>query len=255
MVAESAAIALRTQRHGDTSLVATVYTQQFGKCSVLAKGARSVGSPHRAAFEVPNHIWLVFYRTPRRELYYVRSADVVEHFPRLRSSLDHTAVALSIAESVYLTQRPEEPNPVLFSLLLQALRSVDRSPTPPFSVAVAFMLRLLHLLGFAPSLQVATLREPTTQYSLSLEDGRFVPYSSPQHTTFTGTMLTLEDVQTLQSLRELPLEVASSISLPAERAANLLRSFVAYLEHHLEHPLPLQSLVLWNVPSPPLATR
>lgn len=234
--------------------MATVYTQQFGKCSVLAKGARSVGSLHRAAFEVPNYIWLIFYRTPRRELYYVRSADVVEHFSRLRSSLDHMAVALSIAESVYLTQRPEEPNPVLFSLLLQALRSIDRSPTPPFSVAVAFMLGLLHLLGFAPSLQVTAVREPTSQYSLSLEDGRLVPHGS-QHTACTGTTLTLEDVQTLQSLRDLPLETASSISLSAERAVNLLRSFIAYLEHHLEHPLPLRSLVLWNVASPPLATR
>ncbi|GBD07304.1 DNA repair protein RecO [bacterium HR21] len=248
MVVESAAVVLRTQRFGDTSLLATLYTQQFGKCTVLAKGARTVGSPHGAALEVPNHIRVAFYRSPRREISLVRTAELTERFGRLRVSLEHMATALLIAESILLTQAPDEPNSVLYALLLQALRGIEQSETPPFGIAVAFLLRLARLLGFAPSLQ-PLVSEPGTPLILRSDDGALVP---PQQ-GYRGIVLQPAEGELLRTLQHIPLEAAPLLALRLPEAFRLIQGLISYLEHHLERTLRFRSLDLWTIcsTSPP----
>lgn len=246
MLVESAAVVLRTQRFGDTSLIATLYTQQFGKCTVLAKGARTVGSPHGAALELPNHIRIAFYRSPRREVYLVRAAELTERFGQLRRSLEHMATALFVAESVLLTQPPEEPNSVLYALLLQALRGIEQSQSAPFGIAVGFLLRLARLLGFAPSLQ-PLVSEPGASLILRSEDGVLAPAQHGQH----GVVLHPTDGELLRTLQTIPLEAAPLLGLQLPEALRLIHGLLHYLEHHLERTLHLRSLDLWTICSAP----
>ncbi|MCS6966839.1 MAG: DNA repair protein RecO [Candidatus Kapabacteria bacterium] len=241
---ESSAVVLRTRQFGDTSLLATVYTQQFGKCTVLAKGARTAGSSHRAVLEVPNHTYLAFYRSPRREVFLVRTAELQECFPRIRSSIEPTAAAFLIVESMLLTQQPDEPNPALYSLLVQALRAVEQSTHTPFAVAIAFLLRLASALGFAPSLQLqTTASEPTLSFVFRTDDGALIPL--PHHSK--GTVLQTAEVEFLRTLQRLPLELASQVDIPTELAHRLAQGLTQYLQHHLERPLRFRSLELWNI--------
>ncbi len=242
MLVESHALVLRRHPFGDTSLVATLYTQQFGMCSVLAKGGRAPGSPHSAALEVPNHVRIAFYQSPRRQIFLVRMVEVVERFSRTRNSIEHAATALLMAESVLLTQAPGEPNAALYGLLLQALRKANESSHPPFSIAVAFLLRLARILGFA--LPLATAKAVEEERTYVLENGTFRP--AEQHSgpgiPFTGT-----EIRLLAAMQALSLEIMSVPELQQELALKLIRKLIAYLEHHLERPLVLRSLKLWSV--------
>lgn len=242
MLVESQAFVLRRQSFGDTSLVATVYTQQFGLCTVLAKGARKPGSPHSSALEVPNHVRIAFYQSPRRQVFLVRMVETAERFSRVRSSIEHMATALLIAESILLTQAPAEPNPVLYGLLLQALRAVEENTRPPFGVAVAFFLRLARVLGFALPLQLAETFDEKQMYVL--DNGAFTPagQQSGAGIPFTGA-----EVRLLATTQALPFECMSAVELQRELAVELIRKLTAYLEHHLERRLVFRSLKLWSI--------
>ncbi len=244
MLVESSGIVLRTQRFGDTSLVATVYTQQFGICTVLAKGARATGSARGNVLEVPNHIRLAFYRSPRRQLFLLRAAELLERFPRLRDSLEHTVVTFVVAESLLLTQQPDEPNAALYGLLLQALRSIEQAEKAPFGVAIAFLLRLARIAGFAPRLEPSAVKEQQNHYVVRREDGAL----EPAHGVHAASVvLSAEEAVLLQRLQQLPLEAAAALPLTPESARRLTESLLQFLEYHLERPLRLRSMALWDL--------
>ncbi len=246
MLVETQAIVLRTQRFGDTSIVATLYTQQFGKCAVLAKGARTPGSAQGVALEVPNHIRVAFYRKPRREVFLVRFAETVERFHQIRTSMERMATALFVVESILLTQELEEPNPVLYALLLQALRGTEQSSSFSVSIAIAFLLRLARLLGFAIPIDRDTAWNSQQTYVLHPQDGAFK--IATRHDN-GGIFFSGSEIALLSTLSHLPLEAASSVEVPPSSSLSLLRRLIAYLEHHLERRLVFRSLELWTVGS------
>ena len=224
MLVETPAVVLRTQRFGETSLIATLYTALYGKCSVLVKGARRQGSERAAALELFCHSRVSFYYTPRKELYLLRTAELVS-FPKLvRSSVERLAAASLVAEAVLLTQEPGESNPPLFGLLLQALQRLEEEHSRPEAVAIGFLLRLTAVLGFALPVEEMT-RGGNTQHAA-------LPH---------GIVLAEEDAALLGELaagRELPIEW--------RQARRLAGFFAAYLGHHLGRALTFRSVQLWE---------
>ncbi|MEW6059820.1 MAG: DNA repair protein RecO [Actinomycetota bacterium] len=144
-------VVLRSAKLGEADKIVTVMTQGSGKVRAVAKGVRKTSSRFGARLEPLTHVSLMLYRG-RSALDTVSQAEIVSSFRAIRSDLGLFAAGETMLEGVDKVAEEHERNVRLFLLLLGGLRALDARPTDPAAVAESFLLKLLSLSGFHPSL-------------------------------------------------------------------------------------------------------
>jgi DNA repair protein RecO (recombination protein O) len=126
-------------------------TQGSGKVRAVAKGIRKTTSRFGARLEPFTHVSLMVYRG-RGALDTVSQAEIISPFMALRGDLDLFAAGETMLEAVDKVAEEHERNVRLFMLLLTGMRALETQPADPSAVAESFLLKLLSLSGFHPSL-------------------------------------------------------------------------------------------------------
>jgi DNA repair protein RecO (recombination protein O) len=156
-------VVLRSQKLGEADKIVTVMTQGSGKVRAVAKGIRKTTSRFGARLEPFTHVSLMVYRG-RGSLDTVSQAEIVSPFRSLRNDLDRFAAGETMLEAVDKVAEEHERNVRLFMLLLTGLRALDTGPKDAAAVTESFLLKMLSLSGFHPSLTacaVCGLPEPS----------------------------------------------------------------------------------------------
>jgi DNA repair protein RecO (recombination protein O) len=167
MIESATGIVLRTQRFSETSLIVRWLTADAGRVSTLAKGARRAASPLAGRLDLLIRADFTFSRSRRSDLHTLRELNVLEYHQRLRREVEALQVAAYCTALLEQTTESDTPLPGVFDLfsgLLQQL-SVDR--TRPRWV-LAFEVKLLEVLGLAPSPAHTRLRPPSRELLSSL---------------------------------------------------------------------------------------
>lgn len=151
MIAKTEAIVLRTRKYGETSRILNLYTREFGKLSVIAKGARGPKNKFGASLQPPNHVFAVLYKSDNRELHLLSQCDTITRFRNVPDDLDKFSAVMSIVELVELVMHDEERNDQLFDLTLSALNGINDALKNPVNVQYYFELHLSDVLGFRPN--------------------------------------------------------------------------------------------------------
>ena len=154
MPAEKAlALVLRTTDYSETSRIATLWTREFGKVRVLAKGGRRLKSNFESALDLLTVCGIVLLRKSSGGLDLLTEARVVERFPRLRTDLAALYSAYYLAELLGDWTQDYDPHPILFDEALDTLRSLGDGQTPVPLRLLRFETVLLKELGYAPVLE------------------------------------------------------------------------------------------------------
>lgn len=143
-------IVLRSIKLGEADKIVTILTQGSGKVRGVAKGIRKTHSRFGARLEPFTHVSLLMYRG--RNLDTVTQAEILSPFRRLRGGFELIAAGETMLEAVDKVAEEHERNVRLFLLLLSGLRSLENGPRDPAAVAESFLLKLLSMSGFHPSL-------------------------------------------------------------------------------------------------------
>jgi DNA repair protein RecO (recombination protein O) len=144
-------VVLRSAKLGEADKIVTVMTQGAGKVRAVAKGIRKTTSRFGARLEPFTHVSLMLYRG-RSSLDTVSQAEILAPFIGIRSDLERIAAAETMLEAVDKVAEEHERNVRLFLLLISGLRVLDARPSDPAAVTESFLLKLLSLSGFHPSL-------------------------------------------------------------------------------------------------------
>lgn len=152
MIVKTEAIVLSKMKFRDTSKILRLYTREFGKMSVLAKGARGARSPFRSALEPMNYVAAVIYKKENRELQLLSQCDVLKSFRHLTEDMEKMSVVMSALELVTIVSHDEERNEPLFLLLRDLLDVVNDETKKPDAALYYFESKLAALLGFRPDL-------------------------------------------------------------------------------------------------------
>jgi DNA repair protein RecO (recombination protein O) len=144
-------IVLRSVKLGEADKIVTVMTQGAGKVRGVAKGIRKTTSRFGARLEPFTHVSLMMYRG-RGSLDTVTQAEIIAAHANIRADLALFAAGETMLEAVDKVAQEHEKNIRLTLLLLSGLRALDALPVDPTAVAECFMLQLLSLSGFHPSL-------------------------------------------------------------------------------------------------------
>ena len=156
MIAKTEAVVLSAMKFRDTSKIVRLYTKEFGKVSVIAKGARDAKSKFRGSLEPMNYVGCVIYRNNNRELQLLSQCDIIQTFRSLSDSMEKMFAAMSAVELVDIVSHGEDENQTLFDLLLNHIRVVNSATKQPSLALYYFETKLSELLGFKPELMRCT---------------------------------------------------------------------------------------------------
>src|SRR5437764_12702143 len=156
------ALVLRTTDWSETSRIATLWTREFGKVRVLAKGGRRLKSNFENALDLLTLCRIVFLRksssgfgSPSLDL--LTEAQVVERFPRLRTDLPALYAAYYVAELLADWTEDYDPHPLLFDEALATLGELGETRASTGPRLARFELVLLRELGYSPKLDACAV--------------------------------------------------------------------------------------------------
>lgn len=144
-------LVLRSIKLGEADKIVTIMTQASGKVRAVAKGIRKTTSRFGARLEPFTHVSMMAYRG-RGSLDTVTQAEIIAAHRPIREDLGLFTAGEAMLEAVDKVAEEHERNVRLFLLLLSGLRALEVRPAHPASVAESFLLKLLSLSGFHPSL-------------------------------------------------------------------------------------------------------
>lgn len=143
------AVVLRRTDYAEADRLLTLYTPQFGKRRVIAKGVRKTSSRLAGHIELFTRVQLML--AEGRNLDILTQAEIIAPYRMLREDLERISYAYYIAELLDKLTTDEEGQSPAYGLLVETLDALDHAPRPELAVR-RFELRLLGVLGYRPNL-------------------------------------------------------------------------------------------------------
>ncbi len=149
------AIVIGGVNYSDSSRVLWLITPEYGRQSMLVRGARRARSRFAGRMETFNLLEVVYRKSRSGALHTLREADVQNQFPGLRASLEAFMAASGAVEMIKNVAPEDHECAALFQLLEDFLCCADEAADEegmPALLLAAFGWRLLSLLGLEPQL-------------------------------------------------------------------------------------------------------
>ncbi|MEK7543831.1 MAG: DNA repair protein RecO [Patescibacteria group bacterium] len=141
------AIILKRRNVGEADRIVTIFTKEYGRMRVIAKGIRRVHSRRAPHLEVFSHVSLVLYKGKMWDS--VTEATPIHTFSSLRESLTRVSAGYYVCELVdaLLPERQEHRD--VYALLLGALHTLNGIMEIDTVVTnEQYALELLRVLGY-----------------------------------------------------------------------------------------------------------
>jgi DNA repair protein RecO (recombination protein O) len=141
MLHSTKAIVLRTVKYGETSLVATLYTELFGVQAYLINGVRTDKKSGTKAnlFQPGTLLDTIVYHHPSKNLQRIKEVRIATIYQSIHRQIIKNAIAIYVVELISKTITEPECNPELYHFFRARLahhRCLARSQYCQFSIAV-----------------------------------------------------------------------------------------------------------------------
>lgn len=149
MLTKCEGIVIRSIDYGETNKIITLYTREFGKIGVMARGAKKPSSRFSAVTQLFHYGTYLFQGS--RGLGQLQQAETIESFRSIREDIFLTAYASFIAELLDKGTEERKPSSSLYDLFYLSLRYIDEEYDPEIIMNIV-ELKMLSVFGFAPEL-------------------------------------------------------------------------------------------------------
>jgi DNA repair protein RecO (recombination protein O) len=245
-ILKSEGIVLRGWRLGETSRILSIFTREFGKIKVVAKGALGPKSKFKGCVESLAHVDLIYYDKRTRELQLLSQADLKDGHVRILGNAARTSLALASCELLDRAVLAEEPNLPLFDMTVRYLRAMNGSDGFLEGHFWYYEGRFIELMGYQPTWD----RCLDCGGSLGAGGGFFLPANGGLLCRECGSRrgglrIEGETLEVLFWLQGTDLEEAGRLKPPPGQKAEIRKMFDLYFKTHIEHMKPLKSLAVY----------
>jgi DNA repair protein RecO (recombination protein O) len=147
-IIKTEAVVLNKLNYGDTSIIASLLTEDLGKISVIVKGARSPKSKYGRIVDLINHLSVIFYKKDSREIQLLSGADIIDHYPEIKNDLNKLKYAYSIAELIKNLLAEHEVNKRIFKGVVKILNRLNSGIELPEVTFGRFFIFFLKEIGY-----------------------------------------------------------------------------------------------------------
>lgn len=150
-ILKTEAIVLRTFDFRNTSLIAHLFSKEYGKIHGLLKGIRKEPKKFGSTLEPFSANEIVYYQKRNSELHIVSQCDLKDNFDNIRRDLKSIAFASYITELIERLTHLEDKNEAVYQLASLALKQMNLGFDAEKILRI-FIIKFLKLIGFRPRL-------------------------------------------------------------------------------------------------------
>lgn len=233
MLEKTRGIFLHSVKYSESSIIAVIYTEAYGRQSFMVNGARSKKSTVKSvAFQPLYLLDLEIYYKGGREIHRLKDVRISNPFSTIPFDIRKSSQVIFLAEILYKCLKEEEPNPGLFDFIYNSLSFLDLSDHGISNFHLWFLFKLTQFLGIYPSGDNAL-----TSNFFDLQKARFVSHE-PQHNQFTDKHVTL----LFSRLFEIDLATLEKLEYTQNDRRQVLDKLLEYYRIHFDHLGEIRSL-------------
>ncbi|RLD38440.1 MAG: DNA repair protein RecO [Bacteroidetes bacterium] len=152
MLAKTKGIVLKTTNYSETSIIAKIYTEQFGLKSYLIHGVRKRKAKTKANnLQLLSLLDMEVYNRENKDLQYIKELKKAYVFQSLPYNISKSSIAVFLNELIYNSIHEEEANAALFHYLFNAIQLLDLLDSNFSGFHLHFAIQLSKYLGFGPA--------------------------------------------------------------------------------------------------------
>lgn len=214
MLQKTRGIALSYIRYRETSIIARVYTEEFGLQSYIVNSVRTARSKNNriALFQPLTLLDMVVYYKNDRDLHRLSEVKTSYPFQSLPFDVSKSTIAMFVTEMLNKVLKEEAGSPPLFRFLIDSVLFLEEACQHYENFHLAFLLKLSFFLGFGP--------ENAREFDSQLRENSY-PF------------LPDEEMETALNIM-LRQPLGSPVKLARASRNDLLDALVAYYQIHLD---------------------
>ncbi|MBP2241662.1 DNA repair protein RecO (recombination protein O) [Cytobacillus eiseniae] len=229
MLEKCEGIVIRTTNYGETNKIVTLYTREWGKIGVMARGAKKPKSRLAAVTQLFTYGYFLVQKTSG--LGSLQQGEMISSMRRIKEDIFLTAYASYIIDLTDKSTDERKPNPYLFELVHQILNYINEGYDAEILVNI-FEMKMLNILGLYPVLnQCAICGNTDGQFSFSIREGGLLCHrcleKDPYHFKISAAAVKL-----MRIFYYLDLSRLGNISVKPETKAELKKIIDAYYDEY-----------------------
>ncbi|HEY4550259.1 MAG TPA: DNA repair protein RecO [Bacillus sp. (in: firmicutes)] len=222
-------IVLRTTDYGETNKIVTLYTREWGKIGVMARGAKKPKS--RLSAITQPFTYGFFLLQNGRGLGNMQQGEIITPLRAIKEDIFLTAYASYVVELTDKSTDEKKTNPFIFELLYQTLTYLNEGYDPEILKNI-YEMKMLPVLGLYPILnQCAICGDKEGQFSFSIREGGIICHrcltKDPYHLKISSATIKLLRIFYFFDLNRL-----GNISVKAETKAELKKVIDTYYNEY-----------------------
>ena len=228
MLQTTKGIVIHHFKYGEKSVIAKIYTKDFGLQSYVLNGVRNKKSKNKAAYLQP--LSLVEINGSYKEgkgLQQIKNIGLDIPFKTIPFNINKSSIAFFLAETLYKSIKEEEANNNLFDFLYNAIQLLDLEEENYTNFHLLFLAQLTKYLGFYPQFKTA---DNSNKHYFDLQEGIFVKLQ-PHHNAFLDPILS----SLFHAVFGINFDALVDLTINAKQRKLLLNAFLDYYNLHLSN--------------------
>jgi DNA repair protein RecO (recombination protein O) len=226
-------IFLHAVKYSETSLIATIYTEAFGRQSFVISGMRSKNPQVKSyAFQALYLLDLELYYKAGRDIQRLKNARIINPYSSIPFDIRKSSQVFFLAEILYKCLREEESNPDLFNFIFHSLTFLDLSDSGISNFHIWFLFKLTRFLGINPSQDNSLISN-----FFDMQAAAFVNHE-PLHSQFTDKHSTV----LFSRLFEIGFSSVETMNYTQHERKVMLEKLLEYYRIHFDNLGEIKSL-------------
>ena len=229
MLQKCEGIVIRSTDYGETNKIVTLYTREWGKVGVMARGAKKPNSRFSSITQLFTHGYYLINRGTG--LGSLQQGETATSLRSIGEDIFLTAYASYIVELTDKCTEEKRPNPFHFELLFQTLNYLNEGYDPDILMNI-YEMKMLNVLGLNPILNQCSVCSSTDgHFSFSIREGGFICHrclgKDPYHFPLSAAAVKL-----LRLFYFFDLSRLGNISVKEETKAEIKKVITSYYEEY-----------------------
>ena len=233
MLVSTEGIVLHFIKYGESSVIATIYTRDFGRQSYLVNAARSKKSQNKASLLQPIFLVdMIAYQKQSRELHRIKELRSHHVYQNIPFEITKSSTAIFLAEVLYKSINEQESYPEMYDFIKNSLLWFDLMEKGSNNFHIWFLFRLTEYLGFLPD----TSRVGFEGWFDSRKGA--VVHFQPSHPFYANK----EATENLIQLSALKIQEISEFEISRKMRDTLISVLIDYYQLHFDDLGEIKSL-------------
>lgn len=215
MIASTKGICLHYYKYSENSVIAKIFTENFGLQAYVIKGVRNKKSKNKLnILQSLNIVQLEVTNNKKREVQYIKEISLIGNTNNINADMNKRFISLFVSEILMKVLVESEKESSIFSFICETIYKIKEVENLPKNFSLLFLIQLSGYLGFYPS------KDNANKNIFDLESGCF----TNQGVYFNISGDNKEYFKCLLTNKE--------VSIPYKNRKELLKSLQKYYSLH-----------------------